>query len=532
MLKVSSDPAQVIVNHASFRVQLGATSGGALTRTQRVPVIPTSVRPSAAAQRRGAPLVWSGRSEPGDAAATQLLAAVRHGRTDGPDLGAATQVLPRIEEPPQPVVGPPRRPPGPRERLGGLRPPRRAHDDHLDPEDTNEFAYPGSPADEDPGFERYDEPGEEYGRGRDRERADHIRHAYYPGRRMNLGIVLLPLRIFLGFISIYAGMGKLCDPVYFDGGKRGSMVTWLASLHPWGLAEPLRDLALAHPIGAGLTIAFLQVIAGVLTVFGLWQRFAASIGALLSVALLVTVSWRTVPVYDTPDIILLAAWSPLVIAGAPVYSADGRLASEAWRKLGPRAPLGQLRRRVLRRGAVLATVLAGISLVVGATLGTAVRSTSPRTHLPAPTDLPTNNLEGSPLPEVPGKKSARPSTSPSAGRSGGPSSSPSASPSAPGARSSAPNVRQSRPGSSATGTGGGSGSGGGGTGGRPPAQTVPSVPSRPTVPSNPPTQGGSGGGSGGGSSDGGGALGGLLGSGETSGWLLGAPARHGAGNVA
>ena len=31
-------------------------------------------------------------------------------------------------------------------------------------------------------------------------------------------MVLLPLRIFLGFISIYAGMGKLCDPVYFDGG--------------------------------------------------------------------------------------------------------------------------------------------------------------------------------------------------------------------------------------------------------------------------------------------------------------------------
>jgi len=61
---------------------------------------------------------------------------------------------------------------------------------------------------------------------------------------MNLGIVLLPLRIFLGFISIYAGMGKLCDPVYFDGGKRGSMVTWLASLHPWAAAEPLRNLAL------------------------------------------------------------------------------------------------------------------------------------------------------------------------------------------------------------------------------------------------------------------------------------------------
>ncbi|WP_431962076.1 DoxX family protein [Actinacidiphila sp. bgisy160] len=530
MLKVSSDPAQVIVNHASFRVQLGATSGRALTRTQRVPVIPTSVRPSAAAQRRGAPLVWSGRSEPGDAAATHLLAAVRHGQADGLDLGAATQVLPRIEEPPQPVVGPPRRPPAPGEMLGGIRPARGAYGGY-DPEDTNEFAYsapPADPVDEGPDFDPYEEPGEGYGRARDRERAEPIRHAYYPGRRMNLGIVLLPLRIFLGFISIYAGMGKLCDPVYFDGGKRGSMVTWLASLHPSGLAEPLRDLALAHPIGAGLTVAFLQVIAGVLTVFGLWQRLAASIGVMLSAALLVTVSWRTVPAYDTPDIILLAAWSPLVIAGAPVYSADGRLAGEAWRKLGPRAPLGELRRRVLRRGAVLATVLTGISLVVGATLGTAVRSTSPRSELPAPTDLPTNDLEGSPLPEVPGEKSSRPSRTPSAGRSGGPSPSPSSAPSAPGPASSAPNARQSRPGASSGNTGNGGGTGGG------PTQPVPSVPSRPTVPNNPPTPGGGsgGGGSGGGSSDSGGALGGLLGSGETSGWLLGAPARHGSGKFA
>ncbi len=129
---------------------------------------------------------------------------------------------------------------------------------------------------------------------------DDARHAYFPGRRMNLGVVLLPLRVFLGFISIYAGMGKLCDPVYFDGGERGSMVKWLNTLHPWDVAEPLRQFALAHPVGAGLVIAFLQVLVGVLTVLGCWQRVAAVIGAGLSAALLVTVSWKSVPVYDAP----------------------------------------------------------------------------------------------------------------------------------------------------------------------------------------------------------------------------------------
>ncbi|MGC5411119.1 DoxX family membrane protein, partial [Streptomyces sp. DT225] len=216
-----------------------------------------------------------------------------HGR------GAGTQVIPRLAESPleetqpNPVIGAPR-------SGGPLLPPMRRAVGAYDPVD------PGP----------YDEAAvdltDEEARGRRQGGADDVRHAYYPGRRMNLGVVLLPMRVFLGFISIYAGMGKLCDPVYFDGGERGSMVKWLNSLHPWALAEPLREFALSHPVGAGLSIAFLQVVVGVLTVLGLWQRVAATVGALLSAALLVTVSWRTVAAYDAPDIIYLAAWSPLI----------------------------------------------------------------------------------------------------------------------------------------------------------------------------------------------------------------------------
>ncbi|MDT3399426.1 DoxX family protein, partial [Streptomyces sp. B1866] len=233
---------------------------------------------------------------------------------------------------------------------------------------------------------------------RRRRGSESVRHAYYPGRRMHLGVVLLPLRVFLGLISIYAGMGKLSDPVYFDGGERGSMVTWLRSLHPWPVARPLLDVALAHPVGAGLTVAFLEIVVGVLTVLGLWQRLAAAFGALLSAALLMTVSWRTVPAYDAPDIIYLAAWSPLVIAGAPVYSADARLAGEAWRRLGPRAALWDLRRRVLRRGGMMAALVAGVTLLFGSMIGGAVRSSHTVT-VPGPHDPPRNYLPGSPLPE-------------------------------------------------------------------------------------------------------------------------------------
>ncbi|MFE9255748.1 DoxX family protein [Streptomyces sp. NPDC006879] len=409
MVKVPCDPAQVIVNHASFRVQLAVSSRPAPVLQASVPAM------SGAGARRRAPVVWSGKSAPGDLGGTTgLLRAVREaGRTasgaqatasDGASFdGGATQVIPRLDlaedtMPTPTVIGP---------RTGGeapdtrLIPPVRQAVGAYDADPTGSGDRRGGAAD------GLTDPQARAAARRAGASGEQVRHAYYPDRRMNLGVVLLPLRVFLGFISIYAGMGKLCDPVYFDGGERGSMVTWLQSLQPWALAEPLRDFALHHPVGAGLTVAFLQVIVGVLTIFGLWQRFAACFGALLSAALLMTVSWRTLPAYDAPDIIYLAAWSPLIIAGAPVYSLDARLAGEAWRKLGPRSHIWQLRRRVLRRGALMATVIVGFTLILGSVLGGAVRSTTVVT-VPGPGQPPANYLPGQPLPQESGTEAKRP----------------------------------------------------------------------------------------------------------------------------
>ncbi|MEU6348675.1 DoxX family membrane protein [Streptomyces sp. NPDC047072] len=435
MVKVPSDPAQIIVNHASFRVQLGASARrsqspsiarhlSAAEDTAHMPAVGAS---AGAGRRR--PVVWSGKSAPDDTGAIRLLQAVRggsvrHGETAPPSADAgATQVIPRVDVDhgyqgghddeltrtvETPIVGAQRTPDGDGTRL---LPNMRAVGSVDD-----ERAYA------DPEFSAaYDETG---AAGPTRRPGDEAaRHAYYPGRRMNLGVVLLPLRIFLGFISIYAGMGKLCDPVYFDGGKRGSMVKWLNTLHPWEVAEPLRQFALHHPVGSGLVIAFLQVIVGVLTILGCWQRVAAVVGAGLSAALLVTVSWKSVPAYDTPDIIYLAAWSPLIIAGAPVYSVDGRLAGSAWRRLGPRSDIWELRRYVLRRGALITAIVAGLTLLIGSVLGGAVRDAD-RIIVPGPGEAPRNELPGSPLPSEPGrphKKTPSASTSPSGGATAGPS---------------------------------------------------------------------------------------------------------------
>ncbi|MFK0116655.1 DoxX family membrane protein [Streptomyces sp. NPDC090994] len=471
MVKVPSDPAEVIVNHASFRVQLGTSAGrtrsARITRhlsatqdTARIPVVGTDARtgaPAAPARRR--PVVWSGRSDPDDTGAHRLLQAVRAGAA--PADPGATQVIPHVDADgppgdgyddgygdtyaeyddrstqtlPTPVVG--------AQRTGGSTGGSTDGTRLLPAMRTVGSAY------DEPGFGQPPYPDEEYGAYEDeaddglepagprsgQHTDDPARHAYYPGRRMNLGVVLLPLRVFLGFISVYAGMGKLCDPVYFDGGERGSMVKWLNTLHPWEVAEPLRQFALAHPVGSGLVIAFLQVIVGVLTVLGCWQRVAAAVGAFLSAALLLTVSWKSVPVYDAPDIIYLAAWSPLVIAGAPVYSVDGRLAGGAWRRLGPRSDIWELRRYVLRRGALITFLVTGVTLLVGSLLGGAVRDAG-RVVVPGPGESPRNELPGSPLPEEPGERqggSPEASTSPTRGATSGTTTGPSGAATTPGA---------------------------------------------------------------------------------------------------
>ncbi|MGP4110229.1 DoxX family membrane protein [Streptomyces sp. 4N509B] len=409
-VRVPCDPAQVVVNHVSFRVELP-------TEPVTTP-LPQFAAPAPARRR---PLVWSGRSAPGDPGASALLQAVRGagagvgaaaGRAPANPDAVATQLLPRVPAASSATATVPA--PSPAAERGvtvvGPRPPRAVEETRRIPvvpaagggtgrgRDDGEHPGHGDRDRRDHRRSAADDGRSPHSRARERERRGRSRQPYHPDRRMSLGLVLLPLRLLLGFIALSAGMGKLTDPVYFDGGERGSLSSWLNGLTPWSVAGPLHDWALAHPVGAGLAVAFTQIIVGVLTIAGLWQRLASGVGIVLSLALLATVSWQQVPAYDTPDVILLAAWSPLLIAGAPVYSLDARLAGEAWRTLGPRATLGELRHRVLRRGAALATLLLGLALLIGSMLGSAVRS-SHIPHVPEPGEPPTNHLPGEPLPE-------------------------------------------------------------------------------------------------------------------------------------
>ncbi len=307
MVKVPSDPAQVIVNHASFRVQFGASARAgesariarhwsATQDTARMPVAGAAGPAAPAAARRRA-LVWSGRSD----------------RTTPAHTGCSRRCGP------EPVTTPRTRSPTPEPHRSspaststGGAPSYDGYDDGPPPRPSRprSSAPSAAPSPTAPAAARHAHRRQRLRRTRLHRRGLRLRRrsrqlrrrrhrarraAHQAPRRRPGAARLLPRppheprrRAAARCASSSASSpstpasGKLCDPVYFDGGERGSMVKWLNTLHPWDVAEPLRQFALEHPVGAGLVIAFLQVIVGVLTVLGCWQRVGAVIGAGLS----------------------------------------------------------------------------------------------------------------------------------------------------------------------------------------------------------------------------------------------------------
>ncbi len=147
---------------------------------------------------------------------------------------------------------------------------------------------------------------------------------------------LVPLRLFLGVTFTFAGLQKLANPNFFNA---ASPISIHAQLVAASRVSPLRALVV-HLIGLstvlGATIAIAELAIGVATLLGLFQRVAAVGGALLSLTFFLTVSFHAAPYYTGADLVFLAAWLPLVIAGrATRLSLDGlvraRSAAEAHR---------------------------------------------------------------------------------------------------------------------------------------------------------------------------------------------------------
>ncbi len=145
----------------------------------------------------------------------------------------------------------------------------------------------------------------------------------------------MPLRAFLGFTFVFAGLQKLANPGFFDASNPASIQAQLAGaqrvspIH--GLLGPISHVAIL----VGLVIAFAEVAIGLGTLLGFIARGAALGGLVLSLMLFLTISYHSHPYYTGSDIVFLFAWTPLVIAGAGgVLSADAFFAQRARVEMG------------------------------------------------------------------------------------------------------------------------------------------------------------------------------------------------------
>jgi thiosulfate dehydrogenase (quinone) large subunit len=186
------------------------------------------------------------------------------------------------------------------------------------------------------------------------------------------GAALLPLRLFLGVTFVYAGIQKLTDPGFLHAGSTtyiGTQLEGFARGTPGGFL--LRTFAIPHAELAGVGVAILEIVIGLLATTGLLTRLAATAGLCLNLIFFLTASWHTTPYFLGPDIVFVFAWLPFVLAGAQGQPAlDNALErpspSLARRtRLHPPAPgeaLSEPDARMTRR--VLVAELAGAGLAI------------------------------------------------------------------------------------------------------------------------------------------------------------------------
>ncbi|ODA71720.1 DoxX [Streptomyces sp. AVP053U2] len=145
---------------------------------------------------------------------------------------------------------------------------------------------------------------------------------------------LLPLRIFLGVTFLYAGIDKLTDSAFMKDAGAGSIGDMMRAVRDSSALPALVDMSLESPVAFGYAMAFGELAVGIGTLIGLLTRLAALGGALISLSLWLTVSWAAEPYYYGNDLPYLMAWTPLLLAGAPLLSVDAALRSRRRQRAG------------------------------------------------------------------------------------------------------------------------------------------------------------------------------------------------------
>jgi thiosulfate dehydrogenase [quinone] large subunit len=227
---------------------------------------------------------------------------------------------------------------------------------------------------------------------------------------------LLPLRAFLGFTFVYAGLDKILDPGFFDPENAASIQAQFVIFERASPLAPLVHLAEPLAVPLGILIALGEIGAGLGVLTGLAYRVAALGGAAISLLFFLTASWATHPFYFGNDLPYIFGWLTLGLAGhGGLYVV--RLARGGTEEESDADPT---RRGLIQVGALaLATVVVG----GGAALLRFIRNEPAATDLgTGPTSAP--SIFRSSAPSASPAESARASAEASATASDAPSTAP------------------------------------------------------------------------------------------------------------
>jgi thiosulfate dehydrogenase (quinone) large subunit len=148
------------------------------------------------------------------------------------------------------------------------------------------------------------------------------------------GWALLPLRAFLAFTFVFAGLQKLANPAFFNSSSPYSLHQMMIGYARQSPIHFLITPLVRYSTAVGLVIALGELAVGIGMALGLWTRIAALGGSLIALSLFLAVSFHASPWYTGADIVFLFAFSPFVVAGSGgVLSVDSlvarRLAKES-----------------------------------------------------------------------------------------------------------------------------------------------------------------------------------------------------------
>lgn len=145
---------------------------------------------------------------------------------------------------------------------------------------------------------------------------------------LSASLAVLPARIFLGIVFLYAGIDKLTDPEFFNpaaSGYIGNQLAGFATISPIG--GFLTSVAVPNATLFGWLAALGEIAIGLGTLTGLFSRVAALAGMFLSLTLWLSASWATEPFYLGSDLPYAVFFLVLAVGGShPVWSLDGQLA--------------------------------------------------------------------------------------------------------------------------------------------------------------------------------------------------------------